>query len=80
MYIIVAGAGTIGQEIIKLLVDGKHNLVVIDKDAEACQYIHSETGALTIVGNATDLTVLERAGAKNADIILCLTRLDSDNL
>jgi trk system potassium uptake protein TrkA len=80
MYIIVAGAGTIGQEIIKLLVDSKHNVVVIDMNADACQYVHSETGALTIVGNATDLTVLEKAGAKNADIILCLTRLDSDNI
>jgi trk system potassium uptake protein TrkA len=80
MYIIVAGAGTIGQEIIKLLVDNKHNVVVIDSDASACQTVHTETGALALCGNATDLSVLEKAGARNADVLLCLTRLDSDNI
>jgi trk system potassium uptake protein len=80
MYIIVAGAGTIGQEIVKLLVDNKHNVVVIDQDASICQTVHAETGALALCGNATDLSVLEKAGAGNADILLCLTRLDSDNI
>lgn len=80
MYIIVAGAGTIGQEIIKLLVDHKHNVVVIDLDESVCKTVHAETGALAICGNATDLTILDKAGAKNADILLCLTRLDSDNI
>ena len=80
MYIIVAGAGTIGQEVIKLLVDNKHNVVVIDSNTSACQTVHAETGALALCGNATDLTVLKKAGAKNADLLLCLTRLDSDNI
>ncbi|MBN1411636.1 MAG: TrkA family potassium uptake protein [Spirochaetales bacterium] len=80
MYIIVAGAGTIGQEIAKMLTDNKHNVVVIDKEVDACQKAHAETGALTIVGNATDLSVLEKAGLKNADTLLCLLRLDSDNI
>ncbi|MBN1697379.1 MAG: TrkA family potassium uptake protein [Spirochaetales bacterium] len=80
MYIIVCGAGTIGTEVTKLLVAHRHNVVVIDKDSLACQVVHSETGAPAIVGNVTDLTVLEKAGARNADIVLCLARLDSDNI
>ena len=67
MYIIVAGAGTIGQEIIKQLVDNKHNVVVIDTEVSACQAVHTETGALAICGNATDLSVLEKAGASKRD-------------
>ncbi|MBN2443721.1 MAG: TrkA family potassium uptake protein [Spirochaetales bacterium] len=80
MYIIIAGAGTIGQDIIKILVDNKHNVVVIDIQIAACQTVHTETGALAICGNATDLSILQQAGAKNADLLLCLTRLDSDNI
>jgi trk system potassium uptake protein TrkA len=80
MYIIIAGGGTIGREITKLLVEHRHNVVVIDRDRDVCQLIHSETGALAIVGNVTDLSILEKAGARKADILLCLARLDSDNI
>jgi Trk K+ transport system NAD-binding subunit len=34
MYVIIAGAGIIGQEIIKMLVENKHDVVAVDKDPE----------------------------------------------
>jgi trk system potassium uptake protein TrkA len=80
MYIIVAGAGIIGREITKVLVENKHDVVVIDKDAEVCESIYAETGALTILGNATNIHTLEKAGAIKADILLCLMREAADNI
>lgn len=80
MYIIVAGAGIIGQQITRLLVEKKHDIVVIDRDPDVCQTVYTETGALTIQGNATDIHILEKAGAFKADIILCLMRSAADNI
>ena len=80
MYIIVAGSGTIGQPLIKLLLENGHDVVVIDKSAEVCELVYAETGALTIHGNATDLRILKQAGASKADAITCLMYSSADNI
>ncbi len=80
MYVIVAGAGIIGRQITKVLVGNRHDVVVIDKDPEVCESIYAETGALTIRGSATDIHVLEKAGAIKADAIVCLMHEVADNI
>jgi len=80
MYVIVAGAGLIGYEISKQLVENKHDVVVIEKDVKVCEVLYTETGALVINGDATDLKNLEKAGADKADVILCLMRNAADNI
>jgi trk system potassium uptake protein TrkA len=80
MYIIVAGAGRIGTQITKILVSKKHDVVVVDMDAGTCEAIYSETGAMTICGNATTLKTLKKAGAEKADAIICLMPREADNI
>lgn len=80
MYIIIAGCGTIGQPLVKLLLQNGHDVVVIDKNAEICEIVYAETGALTIHGNATDLRILRQAGADKADAISCLMYSSADNI
>ena len=80
MYIIVAGAGVIGYQIIKMLTTNKHGVVVIDIDRDVCETVYAETGAMAIHGSATDIRILEKAGATKADAILCLIRNEGDNL
>jgi trk system potassium uptake protein TrkA len=80
MYVIVAGAGIIGLQITKMLVENKHDVVVIDRDADVCEFVYAETGALTVHGNATDIHILEKAGAVKADAIVCLMHNAADNI
>jgi len=80
MLIIVAGAGLIGSQLTPLLVENRHDVVVIDVDRDVCEQVHAETGALTVHGSATDIRVLEEAGVPKADVVLCLMRLDADNI
>lgn len=80
MNVIVAGAGLIGRELIRKLLDHRHDVVVIDIDHEVCDSIYAETGALTVNGSATNLAVLKDAGVHRADILLCLMRNDVDNI
>ena len=80
MRIIVAGAGVIGYQITKMLVGNRHGVVVVDIDREVCETVYAETGAMAIHGSATDIRILEKAGAAKTDAILCLIRSEGDNL
>jgi len=80
MYVIVAGVGIIGRQITKSLVENRHDVVAIDRDAHVCESVYAETGALTIHGSATDINTLEKAGATKADVIVCLMPGAADNI
>ncbi len=80
MHIIVVGAGLVGRELTRKLLDHKHDVVVIDINEEVCNSLYAETGALTVHGNATNLKILKDAGIHRTDVLLCLMRKDVDNI
>jgi trk system potassium uptake protein TrkA len=63
-----------------MLVANKHDVIVIDVKREICETVYAETGAMTIHGSATDIRILEKSGARQADVMLCLVRHDADNI
>jgi len=79
VYVIVAGAGLSGQQVISKLVENKHTVVAIDIDPRVCKSIRSETGAQSVRGNATENRVLEKAGARKADVLVCMMHNPEDN-
>jgi trk system potassium uptake protein TrkA len=80
MYIIVAGGGTTGAELIKKLSSRKEEVVVIDKDKEVCDEIYASYSVETIHGNATRISVLRAAGISKADVVVATMGTDADNL
>ena len=80
MYIIIGGGGLIGKGLATQLVAQRHDVVVIEKDPETCEDIYATTGAVTVNGSATDLSILESAGIDKCDVVVAAMRGDSDNL
>jgi len=80
MFVIVAGAGTVGKKIAAQLMGNGHDVVVIDSDHDVCRTLYSETGVETVNGNATRLNVLSDARLDKADVLVCLMRNDADNI
>jgi trk system potassium uptake protein len=80
MRVVVAGAGVIGFQVVKMLVANRHDVVVIDQDREVCEAVYADTGAVILHGNATDIRILEKAGVRKSDVMTCLVRNDSDNI
>jgi trk system potassium uptake protein TrkA len=80
MYVIIAGAGRLGSQITKILLEHKHDVVAVDKRIEVCEALYAETGVTVLHGTATDIRTLERAGAEKADAIICLMHDASDNI
>jgi len=80
VYIVVAGGGLLGYGVAQRLVDGRHDVVVIERDRTVCEQISSRTGALAIHGTATDVAILEEAGIRKADVAVGALPTDADNL
>jgi len=80
MNIIICGAGRVGFSISKQLTSQGHSITVVDQSSEFIQKINDTQDAKGIVGRATFPSVLEKAGAENADMIIAVTQSDETNM
>ena len=80
MNIIICGAGRVGLTIAKLLVEQNHSITVIDQSSEDIQKINDSLDVKSIVGKATYPSVLEKANAAEADMIIAVTKNDEINM
>jgi len=80
MKVIVMGCGRVGSELALQLIDGGHEVAVIDKNPGAFIKYPPGTGATTIVGLGFDRDVLEEAGIKDADGFVAVSSGDNSNI
>ena len=80
MNIIVCGAGRVGYTIAKLLSEQGHSITVIDQSSEDIQKVNEGLDVKAIVGKATYPSVLEKANAQEADMIIAVTKNDEINM
>ncbi len=80
MRVVIAGAGMVGAGLARRLMEGKHDVVVIDVDREICERIYSQLGVSAIHGSATSISVLEDAELNRADCAAGTMHSDADNL
>jgi len=80
MNIIICGAGRVGFTIAKQLSEQGHSITVIDQSSEDIQKINDSLDVKAIVGKATYPTILEKANASEADMIIAVTRNDEINM
>jgi trk system potassium uptake protein len=80
MNIIICGAGRVGFTIAKLLSEQGHSITVIDQSSEDIQKIDETLDVKAIVGKATYPSILEKANASDADMIIAVTRNDEINM
>jgi trk system potassium uptake protein TrkA len=80
MNIIICGAGKVGYSISKQLSAQGHSVTVVDQSSEDIQKINENLDAKGVVGRATFPSVLEKAGAEEADMIIAVTKNDETNM
>ena len=80
MNIIICGAGRVGYTIAKLLSEQNHSITVIDQSSEDIQKINDSLDVKGIVGKATYPSILEKADASDADMIIAVTKNDEINM
>lgn len=80
MKVIICGAGRVGSTIANYLAEDENDVVVIDTDAERLDMLSSSLDIQTIEGFSSYPSVLERADAQNAEMLIAVTASDEVNL
>lgn len=80
MKIIILGAGQVGSSVAQNLVHEANDITVVDTDAMRLAQLQDRLDIRTVQGEASHPSVLERAGAEDADMILAVTNSDEINM
>jgi trk system potassium uptake protein len=82
MYILIAGGGKVGANLARVLLnDSRHEVTLIEQRRNRFERLEHEFEHQALLGDATEIFVLERAGiARPPDIVAALTGDDEDNL
>jgi len=80
MSIIVVGAGDIGYHLAQSLSLEKEDIIVIDKDVDKTNKIRDALDVQAIEGTGSSLKILQKAGLKDADMLIAVTNSDEVNL
>src|ERR671922_809132 len=80
VYIIIAGAGKVGWNLARELIEDEHEVTVIESDRNRYLTVEEELEHAIQHGDASELWVLERAGIVRADMVIAVTGDDEDNM
>ena len=80
MNIIICGAGLVGFGIARHLAAEGNNVTVVDREPALIQRINDTLDVRAIQGHGAHPSVLEMAGARQADIIIAVTSSDEVNM
>jgi len=80
VYIIIVGAGKVGWNLARELIDKDHEVTLIENNRDRYLSVEQELEHNIQYGDASELWVLERAGIQRADMVIAVTGDDEDNM
>jgi len=80
MKVIVCGAGQVGFNIAHYLASENNDVTVIDQRPDLVRKITDTLDVQAVLGHASQPSVLEQAGAGDADMIIAVTHADEVNM
>ncbi len=80
MNIIIIGGGSVGTEICTQLAKEGHNITVVDIVASSLTDLVNTCDVIGVVGNGATVSVLEKAGAQDADLLIAVSQTDELNI
>ena len=81
MYVLIAGGGKAGANVMRSLLRAGHEATLIEQDRDRFEQLEAEFEHQVMLGDATEIFVLEKAGIRRPpDLVLALTGDDEDNL
>ena len=80
MRVLIMGCGRVGSELSLALLEGGHDVTVIDKNPEAFWRYPPGEGARQMVGLGFDRELLEEVGIRDADAFIAVSSGDNSNI
>ncbi len=80
MKIVLIGLGTIGRTILSSMSNTDHSITIIDDNRENVEELIEKFDVMGVVGNGGCKDIQLEAGAKDADLVIAMTRSDELNI
>lgn len=80
MKIIILGAGQVGSSVAEHLASEANDITVVDTRASRLQDLQDRFDLRTVHGSASHPSILRRAGAEDADMVIAVTSSDETNM
>ena len=80
MKIVIAGAGSVGTHLAKLLSSENHDIILMDADKDNLNFSRNNLEMMTMVGSPTSLRDLEEVDPKSTDLFIGVTPDESVNI
>jgi trk system potassium uptake protein len=80
MYVLIVGAGKVGWNLARELLQRRTEVTVIETDPDRYAKVEEELEHSVQRGDGSELWVLERAGIERADLVIAVTGDDEDNI
>jgi trk system potassium uptake protein TrkA len=79
-YTIIIGSGRLGTDLAVTLSVNGGNVMIIDNNKDAFRKLSSSYGGLTLIGDATDIDLLNEAQIARASAVVAVTNNDNTNI
>jgi trk system potassium uptake protein TrkA len=80
MRIIIVGAGMVGTQLAKYLIQEKHDVSLIEANEERARHASNRLDCLVLHDEGNSISTLEEAGLAKADALVCVTDSDEVNM
>ncbi|MFA5802438.1 MAG: TrkA family potassium uptake protein [Thermoleophilia bacterium] len=80
MFVVIAGGGKVGRTLTRMLTSRGNEVMMIEQDRRRYQRLTQEFDESVMLGDATEIFNLERAGIERADVVAAVTGDDEDNI
>ncbi|MDR0443959.1 MAG: NAD-binding protein [Treponema sp.] len=80
MHIIIVGAGNVGTQLAKFLIQEKHDVSIIEANEDRARHASNRLDCMVIHNEGNNLYTLEEAGIAKADALVCVTDSDEVNM
>ncbi len=81
VYVLIAGGGKAGANVMRTLLRNGQEATIVEQDRDRFERLEREFEHQAMLGDATEVYVLEKAGIRRPpDLVLALTGDDEDNM
>ncbi len=80
MFVVIVGAGKVGLNTARSLTHMGHEVIVVEQRRARYSLLEPELEEKILLGDGTEIYVLEKAGIGRADMVVAVTGDDEDNV